>query len=812
MDEGKKTRGSSSQSQNGDGSKRLVFRRTVALMLLCGVGLFIPILHQIWDISINHHDEYQARAAEQRLLSVKVSSARGDILDTNGNVLAVSATVYNLILAPADLVNSVDEKKFKVDGVVDQTTYQAAIELKRKTVLDGLMEILPELDEAKLAARLEKTNSKYEVIKTQIEEEEADKLQTFITENGTAYYLYLSPDTKRYYPYSALASQVLGFVNSKGGAYGVEAVNNSLLEGSPGWVLTEKTGKSVEMYSSYSDYIDSVSGYDLKLNIDSTIQSFAEKALEEGIEEFDVLNGAFCLVINPQTGAVLASASSPEFDPNNYSTVTDERLLAQMEASIPAIYDQLKNNNTEELTEEELQASARATAVANAQYSMWSNKGINEPYEPGSTFKALVLAAALEEGVIDENSTFYCPGYYTVNGAVIHCSDLKGHKDQTLAKAVQNSCNPAFMMIGQKLGAEKFYDYMETFGVMDKSGVDLPGEGTNLVWSREFFTSPEGYQSLATASFGQRLKLTPMQMITAFAATINGGYLLEPHVVQSVSDIDGTVIESTSRTVVRQVISQETSLRCRNILESVVSVGTGKNAYQAGYRIGGKTGTSETEIHGEVIVSFMAFAPADDPQVLVLLAYDRPNRAAPGSTNSTTGIYISGGNMPAKKVGPLIAEILDYMGIEKQYTKEESAAVDVTTPGVIGSSVKDAATALKDKNLKYRTVGEGDIITGQIPARGSTVPGGSNVILYLGGAKPEESATVPSVVGLSYEAAKKKLESAGFFMRAGGVSVFYGNASKAESQSVAEGETAAVGTVINVQFANMVEDGYVAVN
>ena len=412
---------------------------------------------------------------------------------------------------------------------------------------------------------------------------------------------------------------------------------------------------------------------------------------------------------------------------------------------------------------------------------------------------------------MSESDTFYCPGYYEVNGVRIYCSERTGkHGNQTLAEAVQNSCNPAFMMIGQRLGAEKFYDYFEAFGMTEKTGIDLPGEQIGLVWDRDYLTSLEGYLSLATASFGQRFTVTPLQMITAFSSVINGGNLYQPYVVQSISDAGGAVIQNTEPTLIRQVVSQETSERCRAILETVVSEGTGHNAYQAGYRIGGKTGSSETipKEDDRTIVSFMGFAPADDPEIIVLLAYDKPQPASPGSDWSTTGVYISGGNMAAPMAGEVIAQILDYLDVEKQYTAEESAAVDVTTPQVTGYTVADAETRLSGKGLNYRTIGEGDVVTSQVPAANSAVPGGSTVILYLGGAAPEETGTVPNVVGQSYEAAKNALESAGFFMRATGTSTFYTNSSRAQSQSVAGGETAAIGTVIDVQFSTVVEDGY----
>lgn len=798
-----------SQPDRNKQSKRMVFRRSLVLMLVFGVGLFIPLLAQLWNIAIVHHDEYQAKATRQQLMDVTVSANRGDILDANGEVLAMSATVYNLILAPKDLVASVSENKFKdEDGNLDEEAYNAEIQRKRDEVVDGLCELMPDLDREDLERRMQKVNSQYEVLATQIEEADAKAIRTFIEEHKTSYYLYLTPDTKRYYPFASLASQVLGFVNSEGGAYGLEAGYEDVLKGIPGRVVTGKTGENVEMYNSYSNYIDAINGYDLTLTLDATIQSYAEQMLEKGIEMYDVQNGGFCLVMDPNTGAVLAMASSPEFDPNNYSVVTDSFLQADIEAEIPAIYEQLKTENAakpadEQLTDQELQDKARSQATAAARETQWRNRTIKEPYEPGSTFKALVLAAALEEGVVSESDTFTCTGSVEIGGHVIHCSKRTGHGTQTLAEAVQNSCNPAFIAIGQRLGAEKFYEYFQAFGMTEVTGIDLPGEEKGINWGSDM-----GITDLAVASFGQRFTVTPLQLVTGFSAVINGGSLYQPYVVQKVTDSSGTVVKETEPSLVRQVVSEQTSQRARAILETVVSQGGGKNAYQAGYRIGGKTGSAETLEDGRTIVSFMGFAPADDPKVIVLMAYDTPQEASPGSSYSTSGDYISGGAMAAPRAGELIAQILDYMGVEKQYTTEESAAVTITTPKAVGYYLSDAISRVESKGLKYRTVGEGDVVTSQVPAANASIPGGSTVILYLGDAKPDEATTVPNVVGLGYEAAKNKLEAAGLFMRAVGGSTFYSEASKAQSQSVAAGESVAMGTIVDVQFSTPVDDGY----
>lgn len=796
-------------SERSRQSKRLVFRRSMVLMGVFGLGLFIPLLIQLWNIAIVHHDEYQTKAIEQQLMDVTVSANRGEILDANGDVLAMSATVYNLILAPKDLVASVSESKFKdEDGNLDEDAYNAEIQRKRDVVVDGLCELMPDLDREKLEQRMEKTNSQYEVLATQIEEQDAKAIRAFIEENNTSYYLYLTPSTKRYYPYGSLASQVLGFVNSEGGAYGLEAWYEDLLKGVPGRVVTGKTAQNVEMYNSYSNYIDAINGYDLTLTLDATIQSYAEQALEKGIEMYDVQNGGFCLVMDPQTGQVLAMASSPNFDPNNYSVITDSFLLEEVDTDTASIYQQLKAENDakpaeEQLTDAELQEQAQAQAKGAAREAQWKNRTITEPYEPGSTFKALVLAAALEEGVVSENDTFTCTGSVNIGGWTINCSKRTGHGHQTLAEAVQNSCNPAFIEIGQRLGAEKFYEYFQAFGMTEKTNIDLPGEDSGLNWG-----SNMGIVDLAVASFGQRFTVTPLQMVTGFSAVINGGNLYQPYVVRKVTDANGNVVQETSPTLVRQVISEETSQRARAILETVVSEGGGSNAYQAGYRIGGKTGSAETLEDGRTIVSFMGFAPADDPKVIVLMAFDTPQEASPGSSYGTCGVYISGGAMAAPRAGELIAQILDYMGVEKQYTTEESAATTVTTPQVTGYTVADAAARLEGKNLTYRTVGTGDVVTSQVPAANSAVPGGSTVILYLGDAVPEETTTVPNVVGMSYEGAKKALEAQGLFMQASGSSTFYSESSKAQSQSVAAGESVAVGTIVEVQFSTVVEDGF----
>ena len=793
----------------GTHSKRSIFRRTLFLMVLCGMVIFIPLGWKLWDIAIVNCEAYQKAAQNQHGLDFVIPAERGKIYDRNSNVMAMSTTVYTLILSPRDLVKSVSNKDEEGNTLSDEV-YQAKVAARQDQMVEELMNLIPDLDRQEVEGHVHATKMAYREIKVNIEEEEHKRIQEYIVENKASSYLYQIAGSKRYYPYSGLAAQALGFVNANGGAYGIEAVYNDVLEGTAGRVVTTRTAAGTERYNSYAEYIDAVNGYNITLTIDTTIQSYLEKTLEEGIKDFEVQDGAFAIAMNPKTGAIYGIASSPDFDPNNYGRITNELLSSQLDESAAAIFEKLKASNTENLTDSQLMEKAESQAYSDAVNTQWRNKAIDSRYEPGSVFKAIVLAAALEEGVVSENDHFFCSGEAVVPGypKPIKCSNTRGHKDQNLAKAVANSCNPAFIEIGKRLGVDTFYDYFEAFGMLENTGIDLPGEASlaGAVWSRDKMSNVD----LAVAYFGQRFEITPLQMICGFSAVINGGNLVKPYVVQSVSTQDGTVVQNTQPEVVRQVISKQTSQRAADILEQVVATGSGNNGYVAGYRIGGKTGTSEVKTVDldHYVVSFMGYAPADDPQVIVLLAYDHPKVKEPGSNYGPSGVYISGGNMAAKKAGPLIAQILDYLGIEKTYSTEEAAAADVVMPKVTGLSVTKAEDDLSRVNLRFRTIGEGETVSRQIPAAGTRIPGGSTVILYLGDSAPEASGTVPDVRGMTYENAKNALEKAGFFMRASGASVYYGNTTTAESQSIAGGVAAVTGTVVDVKFFNQVEDGY----
>lgn len=786
------------------GSKRLIFRRTAILMAICGFGMFLPLIGQLWVLSVELHDDYGSRAASQQTKNVTVTANRGNIYDTNGNILAMSATVYKLILSPRDVIAKINTREHLISdgenkGELDQASFDAAVLQRQQTLAIGISQILPDLTLEEVLARMERTNSAYEVIATNIEEETAELLRELMSENNCGYDLMLTPDSKRYYPYSQLASGIIGFVNDNGGAYGVEAAYESYLSGSEGRVVTAKTGSGTEMYNSYSSFEDAVNGYDVRLTIDATIQSYAEKALAEGIETFDIEKGGFCIIMDPNTGAVLAAASSPTYDLNNYSDIVDPKLSQQVEAETASIAGQ--NQNTPDKTWEEIILEARSTALNTARSTMWRSLTFQDTYEPGSTFKALILAAALEEGLVTEHDMFYCSGVLSVADYDIHCSNRSGHGMQTLAQAVQNSCNPAFMEIGSRMGIDLYYQYFESFGLKDSTEIDLNGEFLGTIWPQESMSIVD----LAVGSFGQRFTVNPLQMVCGFAATINGGYLMQPYVVESITDENNATIELTQPTVVRQVVSQETSARTRAILESVVSIGSGKNARVAGYSVGGKTGTSETLVDDLVTVSFMGFAPADDPHIIVLLGYNQPNRSFPGSNYSTTGHYISGGNMPALIAGPLIAEVLDYMGVQRDYSEEEMAMSDVTVPKVTDLTLEDGISILTSKNLNYRTIGEGETITTQVPARNAIISGNSTVILYLGDAVPDASAEMPNIYGLTYQDAKGLLENRGFFLS---TDTYLDSQCTVTYQSIVPGTDTEIGTVVDVTFTTTrVEDG-----
>ncbi len=802
-DRGEKTRRSPAAEEAPERANVAIFWKTMILLVGFGIVTFLLLAGQLYAIQIRDHDMYQEKAIGQQTMDNAVAANRGQISDANGKVLAMSATVYDVILSPKDfekVQQSWDDRNAKNPGKLDYPRPEAG------DVAAALGEILS-VDPEKLRKKLEK-ESYYEVAASRVEDELAEAVRALVVERHLSNSVYLVPTTKRYYPYGSLACQVLGWVNWKNdnkGAYGMEALYEEELAGRTGRVVTAKNGTGSEMKYSFQDYYDASDGNDLNLTLDATIQYYCERILEKGIEMYDVQDGGFVIAMDPKTGAIKAWATSPNFDLNDPWGITD-----------PVLDRYLETVRQDPTTSEE----AYRKALGNTQTWQWKNRAISDTYEPGSTFKSMVLAAALEEGVINENSTFYCPGYYRVGNEEIGCSQKTGHGSQTLAQAVANSCNPAFMMIGQALGAEKFYDYLVDFGFLEATGVDMQGESTidpvssGLIWSRGKFTAPSTRQNayLATASFGQRFQITPLQLITAASSVINGGHLMQPYIMESVTDPEGNVVAQNEPTKVRQVISEATSERCRKILEGVVDGGTGKRAYVPGYRIGGKTGSSETVKAGEglilsrgkdyTIVSFLGFAPADDPQIVVLLAYNAPKPAAPGSNLTAKDYYISGGNMAAPMAGELLSNILDYMGIEKSYTEDEQAMIDVTVPNLVGQEAGVGQQAAQNAGFGVRTVGEGATVTAQIPVGGAVIPSGSEIVLYLGEEKPTDLVAIPDIRGKTASQAQAALEQYGLYLKVSGSSRYMSSGAIVASQSIEVGTQVEQGTVVECIFSD----------
>ena len=727
-------------------ANRIIQNRTMILMAVLGVLVFLILVIKLFSLQILRHDELEAKALDQQTRSTEVAATRGTIYDRNGNIMAISATAETVFLSPLEMDRALSDKDNPVAWTKD-------------SVAQKLSEIL-EINKEGILKKMERTDSQYEVLKLRVEEDVADQIRTFINDEGVVG-VYMVTDAKRYYPYATLASQIIGFVGTDNyGLYGLEARYNDVLDGETGLVVSTKDPTGSDMLYGYEQYYKAQNGSDIVLTLDATVQYYVEKALSEMVTSTEA-QGATGIVMDVETGAVLAMASSPTYDLNDPSTVYESRLASLV-----------KDGQLD---------------LADAQLRQWRNRAINDTYEPGSTFKVLTLAAALEEGVIDENTTFDCTGSIHVLDATIHCSNRAGHGHQTLEQTAGNSCNPAFITYGLRLGTEKFYRYMKDFGLVNGSGIDLEGEALGIFAPQE--TASE--LDLACYAFGQNFNTTPVALISAQAACINGGYLHTPYVVERVVDSEGNVLSSHDSTPVRQVVSEETSAIVRRCLEYVVSSGTGRNGQVHGYRIGGKTGTADKGNTGEVVLSFMCFAPADDPKYIMLLTLDSP-----------TGEGRGGGGTVAPYASRIMGEILPYLGVEPSYSAEELLGSDTTVNYVIGMTVADAEEKLKSKGFSVKVVGDGDTVTDQTPEGGTVIPGKSRVILYAGSEKPDTLCTVPSLVGLSPSEANMAVSSAGLLLRFTGTTDSGSGSVRVINQSEAAGAQVEAGTVISVQLSD----------
>lgn len=790
-------------------ANQVIRSRTVLVMAILGVITFVVLFWKLYDLQINQHEAMQTRAVNQQTRSAVVTASRGTIYDRNGNTLAVSATAETINISPKEIAEFVESQEKAIEEAAAKAaekgeSYTAPEIRDQAYIARGLSRIL-EKDQADIEKAMEDLGSMYYNVRKKVEQEVADEVRRFINgeidEEGNAVPedqqkklqgVWIQPDTKRYYTYSTLAANVLGFVNADNvGGVGLEAKYNDVLEGTAGMTVTAKNGVGTDLLYQYEQYYDAENGNSLVLTMDVEVQSYLEKGLESMIDKFDAANGATGIVMDVNTGAIVAMASYPNYDLNEPGVVRDEALQKKLDKTLA----DLAGKQSEYETEEEYN-EAVSKAKSEAMNTQWRNKCIDSTYEPGSTFKPITLAIALEEGVVSKSSTFSCSGAVSIEGWTLRCSKKTGHGSQSLVEAVGNSCNPAFINIGLRVGTEKYYEYLQAFGLMEKTGVDMVGEVAGI------FTDPDTFNShqisLASYSFGQTFNVTPLELIRAQAACINGGYLYTPYVVEQELDSDGNVIYQHEATPVRQVISEETSAVVRECLEYVVASGTGKNGQVAGYRIGGKTGTADkTETRNttkEVVVSFMCFAPADDPQYIMLLTMDTPSR--------NTGVYVSGGNMVAPTASSIMADILPALGVEPDYSADELSSADAAVPNVVGETAENAKSRLEAAGFSCRTVGSGDTVTDQTPAGGAIVPNNATIILYLGAEKPTALCTVPNVVGKTAAEANRLLTDAGLIMKVSGTTASSSGNVKALSQNREAGTEAPAGTVVTVQFGD----------
>ena len=773
-----------SRTEQSQRANRTILRRTLVLMVLFGVVVFIPLIVTLYNLMIRDHDYYEAQAIDNQTRYTSLSASRGQIFDRNMNVLASSKTVETVFIDPNEIAQEMT--KPENSNLLDH-------------IARGLSEIL-DVSTDFVYKQAEDKAFRYKVIRRKIPEELADEVRSFVSENEIKG-VYLETDAQRYYPYSSLAAQVMGFVSTDNvGSEGLEAYYDSYLQGTAGKVVTTKGNYGSEMLYTYEKYYDASDGDSLVTTIDQTVQHYLEKNLETAIEKYDIINGAFGIVMDVNSGQILAMANLGSYDPNNYQEIYDQALAGQLEAQYQ---DALLLDKDSDAYQEAM--SAYNQAVAAERLRQWRNRCVSDGYEPGSTFKLVTLAAALDCGAVTENSTFYCGGHETFNDREqeVSCWKAAGHGMQTTMEALGHSCNIAFGHIGVNMTRKTFVEYFKAFGFLEKTGVDLPGEASGLFWAEDKFS----VANLISASFGQTFRVTPMEQVRAVAAIVNGGYLLKPYVVSQVLDSDGNIVKSNERTVLRQVISEETSATMCKMMEYVVTDGTAGSAKTPGYRVGGKTGTSEKidtyDENGkpveDKIVSFIGVAPIDDPKYVVLVALDTPNYVA-GTSYTPHNQYISGGLMAAPTVRDVFLDILPYLGVEPDYSSDDIRGVNITLPDVIGMTEDEAAALLSGKSITYRTVGQGSTVSDQLPNPGAEVPGNSEIILYFGNAvKTTEQVEVPDFVGYGIADVDYLATNAGLYIQAKGtdhrdeyVTVAY--------QDIEPGTMVDRGTTITVEF------------
>lgn len=757
------------------------------IMVVCFVALFGLALN-LFRIQVVDYDKYQNRTIDQYTKETSISAKRGTIYDTNMKVLATSVTVDRVFIAPnmiphvtvRDYIESIyPSDKIETDeDRLEKESFVAHFDNMNITVAEDianeLSTLLKGVDKDDVLTKAMKEKRADETIKRQAEIDESNAVREMILNKHYEQMIHLAESTRRFYPFNSLASHVIGITGYDGtGISGVEAYYDSYLKGVPGKVVTAKNGIGGEMPFKYESYISAQNGTNIMLTIDWTIQHLLESEMEKALIENKATNRVCAIVMNVKTGAVLAMTTKPDFDLNN-----------------PYVLDELSQEMAEHYdgTEEE-KAQYRTELL----YALWKNKAITELYEPGSTFKVITASMAVEEKLVNETETFYCPGYYRVEGysKPIQCHKHGGHGTIPFADGIKYSCNPVFMMVGQRIGNEKFYEYYEAFGYGEKTGIDLPGEAQGI-WHKNF-----GPVELAISAFGQTFKVTPIQQITAIAAVANGGYLVTPHVLKATVDDNGTIIENYTPEVKRQVISQETSsLICSYLERGVNSDGSARNAYVSGYRVAAKTGTSEKrdkfDKNGEAsyrIGSCVGFAPANDPQIAVLVMIDEPSAGA-----------VYGGTIAAPVVSNVLAEALPYLNVESQYSDEEAASIETSLDDYRNMSVEDAKAKIKQDGFEYKIVGSGTVVTEQIPKRGNTLISGGTIVLYTDKITPEDDIEVPNIIGMTAARANEVLTNKGLNISLSGISMDKLQGATVVSQNPEAGVFTHPGSIVSVEF------------
>lgn len=731
-------------------AQRLRQRTAILILLILVLGFGAAVLRLTYLTTIQS-SELQESAVDLQLADTTVSAKRGTIYDANGNVLAESASVWQVVMSPVNFKND-KQRQAAAKGLSE------IFDLEYNDVLDDT-----------------KQQSHYVVVKRRIESDEREKvlelIDTLKKDYSCSGVIQLLDDYKRYYPKNSLASSVIGFTGSDDqGLEGIEYEYDSYLSGTPGRIITAQNARGTDMPFRYEQNVESEDGNNVYLTIDETIQSICEKYMQKGVEDNNVLNKGVCIAMDVNTGAILAMVTTDGYDLNN-----PYELSAKEKKKIKS-------------TAKSKQAEAESAALS----AMWRNKAVADTYMPGSVFKMCVASAALEENLVNEKTSFTCTGSISVEGETIHCSNISGHGTQNFVEVISNSCNPAFIQIGQMLGAGKFRQYYQGFGFSDKTGIDLPGEAEDSFWKE----GKMGGVDLAVASFGQNFTITPIQMITACAAVSNGGYVVQPHVVSKITDSKGNVIKTVDKKVKRQVISDDTSKKMNEYLEYNTERQGAAAGYISGYKVAGKTGTTEkkgvtkfeSSFSEDYISSFCGYAPADDPQIAMLVFFDTPDGDAYYGSQVSSPVFIN-----------IMSEVLPYLDVKTSYTDEELGYVDASAGDYTGVSVDEAKTAVEADGFTATVKGNGSTVISQIPTVSSGLQKGGSIVLYTDSDSQSETVSVPSLIGLSPDEVNDVASAYGLNVSFSGATTSSGTSS---SQNIEAGTSVSPGTVITVSFAD----------